>query len=345
MRLALLLSLSFLLVAQDVSLRSTSNLVLAPLSVNDKQGRPVDGLDAKDFLVYDDDAPVLIETEDSTQPLSIALVVQNTLSAQSVLDKLRKTTSVIGPLITGARGEASVVTFGDQVRIAQEFTRDSAKIENTLRGLDGSGEGGRLLDGLATALHLLDQRKRDRRRIILLLSEKHDRSSEETIDTLIRRLEHSNTTVYSLTFSPTRTMFANRAPKHCDRKCRDCANTCRNCGSHCDRENPAAVPSNTATGGLMNIVALFGEMKRAGQPDIPAVLASLSGGTASAFVRKQSLEDALRRIGADLHEQYLVTFPMRRQSPGVFHRIRASIKGRPDLTVRTRVGYVELGDE
>ena len=95
----------------------------------------------------------------------------------------------------------------------------------------------------------------------------------------------------------------------------------------------------------MSILALFGEAKRAAEPDLPRVLSSLSGGTSSMFLRKQALETALQRIGADLHEQYLLTFPMRHRQTGAFHRIRAEIKGRPDLIVRTRAGYVELPRE
>jgi VWFA-related protein len=336
---------SSLLGAQDLPFRSTTRLVLAPVAVNDGQGRPVEGLTAKDFILYDSNTPVAIQIEDTMQPLSLVVVVQSSEHAQSMLDKLRRATSIIGPLITGARGEAAVVAFAGKAQVLQEFTRDTAKIENALRGLDGAGGGVSIIDGLSTALRLLGQRKSDRRRIVLLLSERHDQSSEESLEKLIELTERVNATIYSVTFSPTRSRFANRATKYCDRKCRTCANTCVNCGKHCDRENPEADPSNTSTGGGMNLPALFGGLKRLSQQDIPRALAELSGGTTSEFARKRALEDALQRIGSDLHEQYLVTLPMQRNHPGTFHGIRVQVKGRPDLAVRSRSGYFELSDE
>lgn len=95
----------------------------------------------------------------------------------------------------------------------------------------------------------------------------------------------------------------------------------------------------------MNLLALFGGIKRLSQPDIPKALAEFSGGTASEFVRKHALESALQRIGADLHQQYLVTLPMQRGQPGTFHGLRVHVKGRPDLAVRSRAGYFELPEE
>ena len=87
------------------------------------------------------------------------------------------------------------------------------KIEKALREVDGAGDGVSIIDGLATALRLLNQRKLERRRVILLISEKHDESSEESLDKLIELTERVNATIYSVTFSPTRSMFANRPPK------------------------------------------------------------------------------------------------------------------------------------
>ncbi len=51
----------------------------------------------------------------------------------------------------------------------------------------------------------------------------------------------------------------------------------------------------------MNLLALFGELKRGSQPDVPKVLSDLSGGAKWDFVRRQGIEQALQRIGADLH--------------------------------------------
>ena len=313
------------------------------MSITDRAGEPVRGLAAQDLVVYDDTVPVRIRMEESIQPLSLAIVIQTTRSSQIVLDKLRKEASLIGPLLTGERGEAAVIAFAEEIKVLQEFTGNADKVERAIRNLDAFGEGGSLIDGLAVSMRLLQQRRQERRRAILLVSEKHDRGSKEKFEVLATLAERSNATIYALSFSPTRTGFAYRAPKYCDpkRKCRRC--DCGNCAYHCDREIPDAVPSSQP--GPMNLLALFGELKRGSQPDVPMALSTLSGGAKWDFVRRQGIEQALQRIGVDLHDQYLVTFPMSKTRPGSYHRIRAEVKGRPELTVRTRTGYFEYAAE
>ena len=342
-RAALILLLLSRSPGQEISLRSTSNLVVAPISVTDKEGKPVRGLEVQNLVVYDDSVPLRIRLEESVQPLSLAIVIQATQSSQIVLDKLRKEASLIGPLLTGDRGEAAVIAFADEVKVLQEFTGNADRVERAVRNLDAFGEGGSLIDGLEVSMRLLERRKRERRRAVLLVSEKHDRGSKEALETLVSLAQRSNATVYSLRFSPTKTGFAYAAPSYCNpnRKCRRC--TCGNCAYHCDREKPEAVPSSQS--GPMNLLALFGELKRGSQPDVPKLLSDLSGGARWDFVRRQGIEQALQRIGADLHEQYLVTFPMSKRQPGAYHRIRAEVKERPDLIVRTRSGYLEPASE
>jgi VWFA-related protein len=343
MRIVLLTLATAIVLAQEAPLRTTSRLVVAPLSVTDKQGRPVEALSAAELVVYDNDVAVHAQVEDVLQPLSLVVAIQATASAQSSLDKLRKEASLLGPLLVGDRGEAAVVAFADEVRVLQDFTGDIDKIEHAIRELDAFGGGGALIDGIATSLRMLEKRKPERRRAILLISERHDRGSNEELEAVVRLAERVNATLYALNFSPLKTMFANRAPKYCnpDRKCRKCS--CGNCGLHCDRARPESIPSNTQSSG--SLLSIFVELKRRTQPDVPKAFATLSGGTAGEFLRKQGIEEALQRIGEDLHHHYNVTFPMAKTQPGSFHKIRVEVRGRPDLSTRTRNGYYEIADE
>ena len=339
--------LSFLtlavVLAQDATVRSTARLVVAPLSVTGRSGRPVEGLRGRDVVVFDNDVPVQSQLEESIQPLSLVIVAQATATAQPALDKLRKEVSLIGPLILGDRGESAVVAFGAEVRIVQEFTSDIDLVERSIRNLDGRGSGGRVVDAVGTALRLLEKRSPQRRRAILLISEKHDRGSTESLESITRIAERVNALVYGLNFSPTKTAFAKNAPKYCDanRKCRHC--TCGNCALHCDRERPSDVPDHKP--GAFDILAVFGELKRQTQPNVPAALAKLTGGDTWDFVRRKGVAESVQRIGDDLHRQYVLTFPMARTAPGTYHTIRVTLPGRSDVAVRTRSGYYEMSDE
>lgn len=53
MRLAVIFSLAISLAAQDPEFNVESRLVLVPVTVTDTKGRSIDGLEASDFLIYD----------------------------------------------------------------------------------------------------------------------------------------------------------------------------------------------------------------------------------------------------------------------------------------------------
>lgn len=124
--------------AQDPVLRGKAELVLVPVSVTDKNGRYVRDLSEDDLVLFDDNVPQRIQLEDLTLPVSLAIAVQTTPASATVLDKLRKATGVIGPMITGYKGEAAVVAFGSAVRVLQPFTSDEDDVSRAIGHLEAS---------------------------------------------------------------------------------------------------------------------------------------------------------------------------------------------------------------
>ena len=59
-----------------------------------------------------------------------------------------------------------------------------------------------MLDALLHALHMLEQRPTGRRRIILMVAEKRDRSSGAKLADVIERVQRLNVAVYWLSYSP-----------------------------------------------------------------------------------------------------------------------------------------------
>jgi hypothetical protein len=54
------------------------------------------------------------------------------------------------------------------------------------------------------------------------------------------------------------------------------------------------------------------------------------------------LEQAIQRVGAEVHRQYLLSFEPKGGEPGRYHAIRVVVKDRPELRVKTREGYWAL---
>jgi hypothetical protein len=66
----------------------------------------------------------------------------------------------------------------------QEHTNPDAVI-TAMRSLPVEGQGAAVLDGLLQALHMLGRRKPDRRRVVLVIAEKRDRSSRAPLHEVV----------------------------------------------------------------------------------------------------------------------------------------------------------------
>lgn len=336
------------LFAQEVTIHSRSDLVIVPVSVTDHRHASVEGLTAGDLVLYDNDAPRPIRMDDVFAPISLVVVVQASANAPYVIDKLRKEASLLQPLIAGDRGEAALIAFASQVKLLNPFTSDFDSIAKSLRNLDVLGGGASVNDAMLAAIRLAGSRPTERRRVILLISEKHDRSSKTRVEDVIAAASKANLTVYPVTFSPSLTPYTVKALHECDppgpeKKCNNCDRTCGMCARQCYRDDgnqhePPPMPGGSG----MNLLAGIVELKRLADTDLAAALARSTGGMPAGFLKKQGLENALEEIGRDLHAQYLLSFQPAPDAPAGFHAIRVEVKGRPDLTIRARSGYWKL---
>ena len=65
-----------------------------------------------------------------------------------------------------------------------------------------------------------------------------------------------------------------------------------------------------------------------------------TGGSEFAFMKQRGLEEAISRIGEELHSQYLISYSPNNKEEGGFHEIVVEVAGRPEVKkVQTRPGY------
>ena len=171
------------------------------------------------------------------------------------------------------------------------------------------------------SLSMLAKRKSDRRRILLVIGEKRDRSSKLTFPTVLDAAQRENVLIYWLTYSTFLEPFTAKPKEERDR-------------SGHKTGNP--LPPDMAPGSLITI---FTEIGQAEKPDNSAILTRTTGGRAINFLKKEALEEAIQAIGAEVHRQYIVSFTPRSSKAGEYHTIHIQVKGHKDLTARTREGY------
>jgi VWFA-related protein len=320
--------------------RSSVQVVVAPVTVTDRSGDNVDGLQPEQFRLFDNGKEQTIKVDVSFPPISIVIAVQANDHVESVLPQINKIGDMIQPIVIGEQGEAAVLAFDSRIRTMQDFTSDSAKITEALKRIHPGSSQSRMIDAVEEAVRQLSTRPRNRRRVILLVSETRDKSSEARLRETLILAQVNNVDVYTVDISRLVTsIMAKPDPGYIDN--RPPAMT----------PMPSGVPAtpNTVmqeTGSLGSsaqfvplMVEVFKDTKAIFKQNPAEVFTRGTGGEQFGFMRQRGLEDAIEHLGAELHNQYMISYNPNNKEEGGFHEITVQIAGRKDVKIRTRPGY------
>ncbi len=166
-------------------------------SVLDRRGRPVDGLDKKDFKVVEDGTEQTIVRFEKVRDLPIyAGVLLDTSASMSeeledaVHGALRFFETVITP-----KDRAMVLTFSDKPSVAVPFTNDKEVLAGGLANLVADGNTA-LYDSIIQAL--FDFGGLRGKKAILLLSDGRDEGSHYTYPDALEYAKRSGVAIYSV---------------------------------------------------------------------------------------------------------------------------------------------------
>lgn len=316
------------------------DVVVAPVTVVDRNGDNVDGLRPDQFHLFDNSKEQDIHVDVAFQPISLVIAVQANDRVETILPQVQKIGGMIQNVVIGDQGEAAVVAFDSRIRTMQDFTSDTVKITTALKAIHAGSSQSRMIDAVEQAVRMLRTRPKNRRRIILLVSEVRDKSSAASVRETAMSLQLANVDVYSVDISRIVTsVMAKADPGYIDN--RPPAMT----------PMPSGVPATPNTvmqttgslGGSAEFVPLmvevFKDAKAIFKQNPVEVFTKSTGGEQFGFMRQRGLEDAIERLGADLHSQYLITYNPNNKDEGGFHEISVQVTGRRDVKVRTRPGY------
>lgn len=315
-------------------------VVVAPVTVLDRNDDFVDGLRPDQFHLYDNGKEQDIRVDVAFQPISMVIAVEANNRVESVLPQIQKIGSLVEQLVIGDQGEASVVAFDSRIRTLQPFTSDPNKLTDAFKKIQAGSSQNRMIDAVEEGVRQLRSRPQNRRRIILLVSETRDSSSEARSKETLIAAQLANVSVYTVDISRVVTsLMARQDPGRIDN--RPPAMTPLPSGV---AATPTTVAQATgANGGTAQFIPLmvevFKDAKAIFKQNPSEVFTRGTGGQQLGFVRQRGLEDAVQRIGAELHSQYLVAYTPNNKDEGGFHEITVKIAGRPDVKARTRPGY------
>ncbi len=172
-------------------------LVIAPTLVFSSKGRLVQGLEVRDFRLFDDNRPQRINLDEFAEPPAVVVAVQTNQDLCNYLPFIAKVGSVMDSLLLGENGKAAVLSYGDEVSTVAPF--DTGDLQSALKKLPISGEDAHMLDAGMLAIQMLKSQPVARARVLVFVGQSFDRGSAATLQELRLQAQAADVSIYSLT--------------------------------------------------------------------------------------------------------------------------------------------------
>ncbi len=205
------------LAAQDVYLYKTeTHLIDLTMSVHDTQGGLVQGLGKDAFKVVEDGVPQEIRffAHDTELPLSIGIIVDVSGSQEAFVKAHEKDVEAFAKEVLAPGDEAFAVCFGNHLRLVSDFTGSAPQLVDGIRRFDkgardfpeiGPKEDRELGTALYDAVYFSAVEKLSnrphRRKVLLVLSDGEENSSEHDLVDAIEAAQNSDVLVYAVRYT------------------------------------------------------------------------------------------------------------------------------------------------
>jgi VWFA-related protein len=314
--------------------------IVVPVSVYDRDGNVVNGLQPRNFHLFDNDKEQEIAVDVSYHPISLVIAVQSNGAVESILPQVKKIGSMIESFVVGDQGEAAVLAFDHRFQVKQDFTSDIEKLSDALKKITPGSSASRMIDAIDYSVRMLRSRPKNRRRVLLLVSETRDVSSEGKLRDAVIDAQLSNVSVYTVNMSRAiATVMGKPQPPRVNQL----PPAMTPMPSNVPATPTTVIQKGAAEGSAANFVPLLVELFRdvkAVFKDNPAeALTKATGGQEFSFVKQKGLEDAIAKIGEELHSQYIITYSPNNKDQGGWHEIKVTVTPNRDLKVKCRPGY------
>lgn len=179
---------------------ASSELVVLPVTVTDKQGQLVSDVARDRFVVFDNGRRQSVSLfSDEDTPVTIGLVIDSSSSMRSKMGEVVAATLAFAKA-SNPEDEIFTLVFNDDVRDALPGQTISAEDRDALQqALDAVRPDGQtaLYDGLMEGLARAAEGSRPRK-VLVLISDGGDNASRATLADVLVRARVSNVTIYTI---------------------------------------------------------------------------------------------------------------------------------------------------
>lgn len=299
-------------ISQETTLRSRSNLVLAPTLVKDSKGGIVYSLKADDFIIEDDGVAQTVHLDEAPegQPVSLVVAIQKGRRASYEFPRMQGLKSMLDPLFALGTTRIAVVEFDSRVLLTRNFTRSEDLVDADLSNLQPGDNGAAILDAVNYSVGLLQKESEDRQRVLLLISETRDHGSTVKLENVVAAVGRCNAMMYALAFSPGLSNILDTGR-----------------GTNKDEIHQG-----------VDFLDLAYRMAQAMRKNVPSTVAAMTGGEYELYATRKKFEVRMNDFTNHLHSRYLLSFAPENPRAGL-HRIAVRVKDAGSITVLARTTY------
>ena len=196
--LSLILPVSLSAQTTEKVQKEKKTLISVPVTVSDREGRYISGLNKEDFTLYQDGVKQNIsffETED--EPVTVALLLDTSASTRDVLDNIKEAAKDFIELLN-PNDQCLIATFDTEVKILSPFTSDQKPLKKSLEKIQtAKSEGTVVFNGIRQITQKFSANSTGRK-VIVLLSDGKDYGSNISKAELFSELEESDILIYSV---------------------------------------------------------------------------------------------------------------------------------------------------
>ena len=314
----------------DEIIKVETNFVTLPVTVLDRDGRFVSGLQQREFKIFENGVEQQVEYFASVEkPFTVVLLLDVSPSTQYKIDEIhRAAISFVNQL--RANDKVMVVAFDQNYKVLARPTNDRYRLQNAIRQAR-FGSGTSLYDAVSKTISRELKSLTGRKAVVLFTDGVDTTSRRANFESTIRMVEEVDALMYPIRYDTYGGYVGgNRNPRSRRRPPRTGNVLIDILGGIISGGNVGVVRGGPGTSA---------EEYRRGKQYL-GELASYSGGRMFEADTTRNLDAAFRSIAEELRRQYsLGYYPIEEGEEGERKQIRVRIM-RPSLVVRTKRSYI-----
>lgn len=185
---------------EDEVIRVETNLVTMPVSVLDRDGRFISGLQQKDFRIFENDIEQKVDYFQSVeQPFTVVLMIDVSPSTRYQIDQIHNSAiAFVNQLRPNDR--VMVISFDENVHVLSPPTNDRVRLRNAILTSD-FGEGTSLYEAVDQVLNSELKQIAGRKAIVLFTDGVDTTSQRASFDSTLQDAEETDVIIYPIRYN------------------------------------------------------------------------------------------------------------------------------------------------